>query len=610
MKYRVCIIAIIAVLIAGAAMGADLTVEKWSGDLSVPVDPFAADGLTGDPENSYAWSMAEFGGYIYAGTNRNYLRQILETAGASGLTDLMDAMFPIKIDAKAKIYRKPSDGSGDWELFYESPMVDITLDGNPMSVILDNGYRGMEVWNNSLYIVTYSFFSSPYSRLLRLSDPQGTGADLEEVLRVENTGGSGLRELVIFNDSLLVGTEDLKMFRSTSPPEQGPVVTPIAMVTVLTPIGINIPCTTADLGGKTGWTLAGNASTFPGITASPGWSGIWDNVVFNGFLYTSIADPTNGFSLFKTDGTPSGVDDLWVWTPVVAKIADNPEAKYPQGLGNTQNTAVTMVEFKGKVYAGTFSSWNDILKGLIGGVADPSTLPGAILKLLENWTPPQLYRFGANDSWEMIVGDPRLSSPIFDSSPLSGWRAGFFVNPDPLFKNLSTNRYIWRMKVYNDHLFMGTMDMRPILEVLTENILGAGYQPAIHSALLHLQQIFEQANPTDPSGFDLFATVNGTTIEAITRDGGFGEIFGKFSTGDKGDRHNYGARTLITGDGLFLGTANPFYGCQIWKLKYPDPEPEPEPKSGGGGCSSGGGSSAALLLLPLAAAYFRGRKGF
>lgn len=57
---------------------------------------------------------------------------------------------------------------------------------------------------------------------------------------------------------------------------------------------------------------------------------------------------------------------------MVAKIADNPGAKYPQGLGNTQNTAVTMVEFKGKVDAGTFSSWNDILQGLIDGTSDPS----------------------------------------------------------------------------------------------------------------------------------------------------------------------------------------------------------------------------------------------
>ncbi len=160
MKYRVCIIAIIAVLIAGAAMGADLTVEKWSGDLSVPVDPFAADGLTGDPENSYAWSMAEFGGYIYAGTNRNYLRQILETAGASGLTDLMDAMFPMKIDAKAKIYRKPSDGSetGNCSMnphggYNTGRKSDVRNPGQRI--------RRMEVWNNSLYIVTYSFFSSP-----------------------------------------------------------------------------------------------------------------------------------------------------------------------------------------------------------------------------------------------------------------------------------------------------------------------------------------------------------------------------------------------------------------------------------------------------------------
>ena len=160
--------------------------------------------------------------------------------------------------------------------------------------------------------------------------------------------------------------------------------------------------------------------------------------------------------IFQINGKKGG-DDLLVWKSVLAKIADNPEAKYPHGLGNAQNTAVTMVEFKGKVCTGTFSSWNDILQGLVVGASDPSPLPGPILTLLENWTPPQVYRFGANDTWEMIVGDLRLSSPRFGSSPLTGWRAGFLVNTGPLFKNLSTNRYVWRMKVCGRFNFYSTI---------------------------------------------------------------------------------------------------------------------------------------------------------
>lgn len=65
------------------------------------------------------------------------------------------------------------------------------------------------------------------------------------------------------------------------------------------------------------------------------------------------------------------VDRLWIWTPVLSKIADNPGVKYPQGYENTQDTAVTILEFKGNVYAGTFSIWNDILQGLIRGTPDP-----------------------------------------------------------------------------------------------------------------------------------------------------------------------------------------------------------------------------------------------
>ena len=606
MKTRGALLVLLAVFLAGTALAADLTVEKWSGDESLPVDPFQADGLVKDAENSYAWSMAEFGKYIYAGTNRNYLRQILETF-AGGTSGLMDDMFPPAADPKAKIYRKPADGSGDWELFYESPMVDIILDGNPMTVVLDNGYRGMQVFNGALYIATYSFFTSPYSRVLRLADPEGTGADLEEVLRVENTGGSGLRSLAVFQDTLLIGTENLYLGQSAAPVVQSAVTTPINMVTVVIPMG-SYPSTTDDLGGKDGWTVVADATCFPGVALAVGWGGIWDFVTYNGFLYMSIADPANGFSLYKSDGTPSGTGDLWVWTPIVADQALNPGAIYPQGLGSTQNTAVSMAEFKGDVYAGTFTSWNDILQGLMQIVSDPSTAASVIAGVIENWTPPQVYRFGTDDKWDMVVGDQGTSSPLFHAAPLSGWRAGFFVHPDPLVKNLSTNRYIWRMQVYKDHLFMGTMDMRPILQVLVENLAGSEYQPAIHSALLHLLEMFEAANPKDPAGFDLFVTSDGTAIDPVTRDGGFGEMFGKTAGGDSGDRHNYGARTFLASNGLFLGTANPFFGCQVWKLDYPS-EPEPVSGGGGGGCSSqNAGAAVLLLLVPALAAIIRGRK--
>ena len=56
------------------------------------------------------------------------------------------------------------------------------------------------------------------------------------------------------------------------------------------------------------------------------------------------------------------------------------------------------------------------------------------------------------------------------------------------------------------------------------------------------------------SGFDLLVSEDGENWEAIVRDG-------------FGDSGNYGARTLTVHQGeLYIGTANPFYGAQLWKM--------------------------------------------
>ena len=157
---------ILAVLLTAAVVGAaTFTVEKWSGTTALPVDAELADGLVNDAENSYAWAMAEFGDYLYVGTNRNYMRQMFEIMGATGgsIPIDIDAIFPPDGgDKKAKIYRKRLDGAGGWQLFYESPMVTVNMAVIPKDpstwtskdVVLDYGYRTMEIKDDALYIIT------------------------------------------------------------------------------------------------------------------------------------------------------------------------------------------------------------------------------------------------------------------------------------------------------------------------------------------------------------------------------------------------------------------------------------------------------------------------
>ena len=72
----------------------------------------------------------------------------------------------------------------------------------------------------------------------------------------------------------------------------------------------------------------------------------------------------------------------------------------------------------------------------------------------------------------------------------------------------------------------------------------------------------------EAKGFDLFVTGDGEKWEKILDDGA-------------GDRYNYGGRTFtVCNDELYLGTANPYFGGQLWKIK------DLTEKSGGEGESS------------------------
>ena len=68
----------------------------------------------------------------------------------------------------------------------------------------------------------------------------------------------------------------------------------------------------------------------------------------------------------------------------------------------------------------------------------------------------------------------------------------------------------------------------------------------------------------DEWGFEMYKTADGENYTPVTIDG-------------FGDKYNYGGRTLLaTDNGLYIGTANPFYGTQLWLLKNIGDEPLPK----------------------------------
>ena len=136
--------------------------------------------------------------------------------------------------------------------------------------------------------------------------------------------------------------------------------------------------------------------------------------------------------------------------------------------------------------------------------------------------PAELIRINPDDTWDLLVGKPRETSGGW-KYPLSGFGAGF---------DWPLNVHIWRMQEHEGGLYVGTADE----STKWGNMIAS------------LDPLFQPWY-----GFDLYFTSDGFNFHMITRKG--------FE-----DKFNLGARTFAsTPQGLFLGTANYYYGTQIWK---------------------------------------------
>ena len=203
-----------------------------------------------------------------------------------------------------------------------------------------------------------------------------------------------------------------------------------------------------------------------------------------------------------------------------------------------------------------------------------------------------LYRMDKNEDMELVVGN---STKMFPNSSLSGLGSGFGHNE---------NQYIWRMEVYDGKLYVGTFDTSSLLQVMGQFVNGDllkqtpeawksqwEYLKALMKALQEVDAdgagnintlaktikytssfVFQNVSVRNIAsaiklmnylrkakrGFDLYVSEDGVHFQTITANG-------------FGDPYNHGLRVFAATDqGLCLGTANPFYGTQIWIQRKAD----------------------------------------
>jgi len=546
MRIRKTLVILLALLVT-TAVGAAVTFE-WERTTNVYAYSGSPDGVHpgGDRENSYAWSMYDHKvqdvDYLYVGSNRDLIPLALMN---SGLTrEQMQQLFgnDVKLDIsdlRARVFRFRSDGTGPWEQVYISPARQTQQGLMPQDI----GYRGAMRFDDDLYLVSMGSLWG-HTRVLQFP---ADGSGPNEVLRIAATSAAAtLRPIAVYDNHLVVGTGTNDIFVSATPQVQPP-----------------------GIGQSTqGWTQVASVEDF-GLAEPGAVGGLWEFESFNGHLYVSIGKNTdpddeanNGFRLFK--GRPVSEEVLgrnqfgWEWTCVVG-----PGGRYPRGLGKGANAAVSLRTFRDHLYMGTFQDF----AALAGS--------GDFDYLVSHMNPCQIYRMDASDRVDMVIGDRNNDFPARHGN----YGGGFYnisgaqaLAPEPINRtNMSMNQYMWWMDVHQDRLYVSTFDIRTFLRYITPaNLAMFGMDPDQIEAVMQRIQILEQFND-NPPGFDLYCSQDGINFAPVTRDG-------------FGDPYNYGGRTLrATGQGLFVGTANPFWGCQVYNVNA-RVTPDPTGGSGGGAC--------------------------
>ncbi len=261
-------------------------------------------------------------------------------------------------------------------------------------------------------------------------------------------------------------------------------------------------------------------------------------VSYNGYLYIGTA-PIGGFSVWKSNDLENGN-----WKLVIDKGAGDELNEIP----------VSMTVFNDNIYIGT-GIW----------YAVRSIDPAKKIVPIKGF---DIIKLDKEDKWEVIVG----SEPLLPTNPTTGKRnKGIYQSG---FGNIF-NDYCWQLHTYNNKLYVSTFESAIIWKTMAEWLFEGKEEELVS---IYVKEMLEKYK-TNPNfkHFNVAEWVKAllTSIKKYPKDLGFdflvtkdGKDFETLAVRGFGNIHNYGIRTLLSAkDGyLYIGTANPYDGCEVWKL--------------------------------------------
>ncbi len=445
-----------------------------------PVNGFDDTNLNNARQNNYAWSMSDLDDFLYVGTGRNILLNVI--AGINSQIQTPALINPDPVDHLAEIWRFRKDEKLPWERVYKAP---------PNSGIF--GFRFMirhRPFGGSpcLYVASYG----QSVQILKTTN------GVNWFTMPGNLQGTSSRAMVTHNGKLYVSTvnelgsgTDALLYGSPDP-EFYP------------------------------WVLLTDKNA-QGYDSEKNPQGAISNMaVFNSKIYVATSS-SDGVQVWRTNGEEPVANE---WTRVVGGGFGDPANKYSLAMG----------VYRDHLY-----------------VSGTKQLP-------EAWAVPMgcdVARIDRHDNWDLIVGGNPLirygdAKPV-DLKKRARTGSGF---------NNPFNVYAWQIQEYQGKLLISTFDdssnMEVILTTLLENkaalykLIGekaTGVLIEVYKAVVEVLRAIKY-----PVGFDLYSSDDGINFSPVFLNG-------------LTNPHNYGGRILYP-DGnrtLYIGTANPFQGCEVWK---------------------------------------------
>ena len=566
----------------------------------------------GDRAQSYSWSAIGYGDYMYIGTCANAMTQTLNFMGSVLGNSFDDKVMKAALNAmfNGHFFIEEEDGVDP-----KGVLLKLNTKTGEVKLIMSKELTGTNCnFRNAVEYKGNLYFCGSINGIPSVYriDPKTDefecvhqSLSLADFAQAHKAGISvGVRGMCVFNDMLvvsMVGLDGAYICATDTPTDKD---------------SFKIVADMDDLF---------NYPAYRYYDSIYGGS-VWDMVEYNNSLYVTLCTGTpdnkpddNSMQSFAM--VRANVDDEgnWSWTSVVGDEAYDSKYTYGINPNRTRSGAANLYVYDGYLYIGEYNDEQIALEDIL--FSKNCDFVNANLEQSVN-----LYRMNENEDVELVVGD---ADEMFPDGSLTGIGSGFgrnenqyiwrmqefdgklyigtfdtssllepigqFTNGDLLrmskeewasqidylktliallknkndsetvdaandlvsdIENLEANLDSEASEDFTEE-YQAVLDaLNELSEQLPEDVLVACTSLINEKTLKSMTSFLKCAGYLAKAerGFDLYTLDKDLNVETITING-FGDPF------------NHGCRVFAVNDnGLSIGTANPFYGTQVWNL--------------------------------------------